>query len=437
MTEAQIQKVVPERQFASLLTTHAEDFFLLANALLRGQVGRWNKRHFFQLISEADTLESFLDDYGARYNRTFAPLTALVASSRWFAKAGYSLAHQLGRMTSYGATETFEEAEGERALKDAHRSIIFVQETAVRLLQETLSEAASLGVLVTDNALSENRFPPVSVRVQLPRNLGQSEPQNEQQKIVEVASKYLQTCELFSEIGVRPIEDPVERAAYLDRWCSEEKARVYEATVHNLQSAYDTHIRNTVLEGQDGRLPLLRGHCSAALHLLEAVTHLTHFIERHHDAEDRSEETRARIQALVDRDAVQAVILNRLLTWANRFLQVGARAAGDLLPSYTQVQELVVELPGDVSLHARPVALIVGIVSHYGLPVEMEVGGETASAGSILKLLMTVGAHPEERQFVFRGDQRALQDIRLLFENGLGERGLDALPDGLQYLRNR
>ena len=49
---------------------------------------------------------------------------------------------------------------------------------------------------------------------------------------------------------------------------------------------------------------------------------------------------------------------------------------------------------------------------------------------------MTVAPHPEARSFIFRGDAQPLRDIQLLFENGVGERGLDALPEELDYLRH-
>jgi phosphotransferase system HPr-like phosphotransfer protein len=134
---------------------------------------------------------------------------------------------------------------------------------------------------------------------------------------------------------------------------------------------------------------------------------------------------------------VQAIILNDLLFWANRYIQSGADTARSLLPSYTNVLSLELCLPEQASLHARPVALIVGIVNRYGTPVEMEVGGLVANASSILKMLMLVGSNAEERAFIFRGDERPLRDIELLFEHGLGEKGLDALPSELAYLRER
>jgi len=96
---------------------------------------------------------------------------------------------------------------------------------------------------------------------------------------------------------------------------------------------------------------------------------------------------------------------------------------------------LEVELGEDVTLHARPAALIVGIVNRYGTPVEMEVDGQACNAASILDLLVTVGSHPNSRRFLFRGDENPLRDIQLLFESGLGEAGFDQLPQALSYLR--
>ena len=100
------------------------------------------------------------------------------------------------------------------------------------------------------------------------------------------------------------------------------------------------------------------------------------------------------------------------------------------------MQELRVELADNVKLHARPAALIVNIVGHYGTPVELEVDGHRCNAGSILDLLVAVGSHPDARSYVFRGDLSPLRDIGLLFERGLAENGIDQLPPELHYLRS-
>jgi phosphotransferase system HPr (HPr) family protein len=164
------------------------------------------------------------------------------------------------------------------------------------------------------------------------------------------------------------------------------------------------------------------------------VTFLTHFVERH-ESGVRSEAAEVRIEQLIDRADVQDVILNHLLFWADSLMQRGRTLAEELLPSYTNLQELVVEMGEDVRLHARPASLIVNIVGRYGTPVELEVGGKRCNAGSILELLVTIGAQPDARVFIFRGDENPLRDIGRLFEVGLGEDGIDGLPDDLAYLR--
>jgi phosphotransferase system HPr (HPr) family protein len=158
-------------------------------------------------------------------------------------------------------------------------------------------------------------------------------------------------------------------------------------------------------------------------------------VERH-EGGVRAEAADRRIGELVDRAAVQDLILNHMLYWADLYLQRGRRLAEELLPSYTNLQELVVELPETLKLHARPASLIVNIVGHYGTPVELEVQGRKCNAGSILEVLVTVGGSPDARHFVFRGDENPLRDIALLFEAGLGEHGIECLPGELAYLRS-
>ena len=164
------------------------------------------------------------------------------------------------------------------------------------------------------------------------------------------------------------------------------------------------------------------------------MTHLAHFIERH-ETDIRSEDAKRKISEIVERSEVEDVALNIFLCWADRFLQSGVELAETLLPEYTKLLELELELPEHLALHARPAALVVGIVNHYSMPVEMEIGGKVCNAGSILELLVAVGSQPRQRRFLFRGDERPVRDIARLFAAELGEKGLERLPAELSYLR--
>jgi phosphotransferase system HPr-like phosphotransfer protein len=433
MTETSLEEVISERAFAGVLSTQAEMLYRLGNTLRARTDEDWGRRHFSQLVSEADTLESLLDDYGARYNRTYSHYRELVASLRGLALAGLSIAHLERRIDSYGTILSIREAD--TAAQSIRKAKSFVMTSVRTLLEAMRDEGRARGLEITDETFPEGRYGPDDPRKMLPRNMGQQDLENDEQKVAEVASKFIQACGMFDDIGVKRIQHEDEREAYLQRTCSEEQARVYEATVHNLQSAYDTYVKNTVIEARDSRLPKLRGHVSAALHMLEAVTHLTHFVERH-ESGARNDALERRIAALVRRAEVRDITLNHLLHWAAQFMRRGRTLADDLLPSYTHVRVLEVELADDLTLHARPAALIVGIVNRYGTPVEMEVAGKKCNAASILDLMVTVGSRPDARRFIFRGDVNPLRDIQLLFQSGIGESGIDRLPPALAYLRN-
>ena len=429
-----LKRVVSERDFVALLTPACQALHRLAGELSQGGGRPWSKRQIFLLYTEADELESFLDDYGARTNQTYAAMTELVASIRGFAQAGLSLEHLVRRIEGYGVLGRLGDEESAMARADLQEARAFAHSTLVAFLGAAEQEALRLGVALPRAELTANPIALEPVHIRLPQDLGQEVLEDEEQRIAEVSSKYLQACAMLEEAGLTRVEDPAARARLLQKRCSEEHARVYEATVHNLQSAYDTYIKNTVLETEDGRLPLLRGHASAALHCLEAVTQLTHFVERH-ESDVRDVAARELLARLVPREEVHRVILNLLLYWCDRFMQEGRGLAEDLLPSYTNLQALVVEVEEGLVVHARPASLIVSIVNYHGTPVELELGGETCNAASILEMMVLIGSFPETRKFTFRGDENPLRDIGRLFESGLGERGTESLPEDLDYLR--
>lgn len=433
--ERPLEEILPEPSFAGMLQAQAAVFGQLTNVLTALPAEAWSKKFFYRLASEADALESFLDDYGAKYNRAFTLTRELVASSRWLAQAGISLRHFEGRFQSYGLDSSLAPEDADALLVSLSTASCFLAESCRALLVRLKSEFDRVGVAWPSSRLPEHQFAESGARQRLPRNVDHDDLSDENQRIAEIASKYLAACAMLGELGQRPITDPEERRRRLSALCREEHARVYEATVHNLQSAYDTYIKNTVIESRDVRLARLRGHLSGALHLLEAVTFLTHFVERH-DHGVRDESADRVIGGLVERAKVQDLILNHLLHGANRLMLLGRPMAEELLPTYITLQELQVQLPRNVRLHARPAALIVNIVAHHGTPVEMRVESHRCNAGSILELLVAVGSHPEAQAYIFRGDIHPLRDIALLFESGLGEDGIENLPSQLAYLRN-
>ena len=432
MQEPPIEKVVPEEDFRRLLSERATA--LLETCAAPGG-SAWTKRRFFDLSLETDEVEALLDDYGARTNRRFSAFTEIVASIRGFALAGMSLRHLVQRLAGYGVLESVGERRVE-AHDDLGMALQFVETKLSGLMRALLDEGRRIDV--TELAQGEGQ-PPVDRtvrRFRLPHNIDLDRIEDEEQRIAEVATKFLDAAETLRAVRIGRLEDEDEREGFMAEHCKEVNARVWEATVHNLQSSYDTYVKNTVLETGDPRLQTLRGHISAALHVLEAVTQMTHFVERHSGGL-RSEAAEAVLQKVVPRQEVRDVTLNRLLVWAWEFMDSGTQLASSLLPSYTNVSQATLYLREGVHLHARPASLVVAVVQHHGTPVELEIGGNACNAGSILELMVAIGSNPDAREYIVRGDERPLRDLVALFAADLGESGLEGLPDSLAYLRGR
>ena len=269
-------------------------------------------------------------------------------------------------------------------------------------------------------------------QARLPHNLDEEATPEAQLKAAELGAKFLTYKAILEERSEgKHFTNPDEMRRYVLEVGGEEQCRFFETRIHNLLSRYDTYIRGTQLETQNANLKRLRGYIALDLLLLETMTLLTHFYQRHEN-DIRSQEAKNLIARLVDKGQVLDRILNYALYYLHAFMKECAPLAEEMIQTYTRQTRLAIEIPEGVAFHVRPVSLVTKVVEHHGTPVAMTIGEETCDAGSVLQVLMAVGAHPEVRHVVFEGDQAVLRDLLLLFEHGLGEAG--RLPRELKYL---
>ena len=102
--------------------------------------------------------ESFLDDYGARTNRTYNYFTEVVASVRGISLAGLSLEHLGRRIEAYGVVQALDAKDAQEALADLTFARAFVQSTLCDLLSELKSEAGSLSLAPPQKGFSQDSF---------------------------------------------------------------------------------------------------------------------------------------------------------------------------------------------------------------------------------------------------------------------------------------
>jgi phosphotransferase system HPr-like phosphotransfer protein len=436
------ERVITEERFVEVLREAAPQKELFSFfATLPADPARWKKRHCTPVLERSHAFETFLDDYHARSNRRFVYLAELNASVRNFAEVAHVLNHLDVRFSAYdvrfGSADDAHLDRLDSFRADLTRASRFANESIVKLLLALRDEAIGFGLQVPELTPLGGHVPEERGRERLPHDVGHDTADGEGGAVAVILNGFLQLWERVRRLGESlPRSNGPHCVDFVRQHFPETQARNFQAAVHNLQSSYDTFVKPTRAHEEVDGLKRLRGHVSLALHLFEVSNHLIHFYERHESDETRGS-TKARIAAIVPPDAV----LEQAILFAVRHA-VGVLAAAQplvqkLLPQFVQQRTLDVDVPDGGILHARPLSLIVGVVRKHGKPVEIVIDAESASASSLMGLILFIGRHPEVRKVSFRGDRAPLDDLRRLFESGLGEHGLEKLPTELAYLKQQ
>jgi len=432
--ERSLDEIIREEDFQLLLEARAGRFFQILNLLRSRPDFEFNKKLLWRIREEAHSLETFLDDFGARNNKTYSYFTEAVSSVRNFAWALFELHHLLRRYRRYVVLDDQEQAE--RFLEDTRGVERRCRENLVRLMADAERDARDfLRLSLPENAQDERLLSDPLPAILLPQNVDEGEILDEAAKVGEIATKFLRALEKWKAFRFRPLSETAELRRFVLTRYDEEIARKAEGIIHNLQAKYDTYIKGTTIEGEVRELPLLRGHISMALHLFGVAQHLVHFYERHEN-DVRFEMTKQAIAAVVTKHDILDICVNYALRHAGDYLERAEPVARDLVKRYVRECEKTFRLREGIQLHARPATLIVRIVNHFGTPVQMIVDGQSCDARSITGILLLSGTHLDAREVTFRGDEKPLTDLAKLFESDMGGDDLSGLPADLAYLRD-
>jgi len=432
--ETSLAEIIQETDFLPILEANVQGFVASCNSFASSKIEDVNKRIIGYLNEESELLVSFLDDYDARNNKSFAYFSELVACIRNLIRVGYVQRHILRRYFKYHLDDDV--AQVAQFHLSSGESFEFLISSVMDLAREIIREVRDeLGIKILDESVDQHQLPDPLPRSTLPHNIDEEIIGNVEQPIVEIATVYLQAAKEILSIGLPGSDAPETIREFVAHNLPEERVRTLEALVHGLQSKYDTYVKNTHIEQSDETLPRLRGHISMGLHLLEYSTGLVHFYERHEN-DVRSVEAKRRISRVVDKNKILRLITHYGFHFARWYIERGQQYANKLLKEYSRIIKLELPMPDGIYLHARPVSLIVSVVQHHGTPVQMEIEGEKVDANSIIQVLMVSGNNTKTRTVTFYGDEKPLSDLSALFQARLGEDGLDALPAQLGYLRS-
>ena len=393
-----------------------------------------SRKFYSNLIQEAEFLESFMDEHGARENKNWNFFVEYLASIRNLSIAAFFTRHLLDRYPSYRLRESPEIED--RFKNDAANVLEFLNQSILNLFGALHTTGVENGLTITRNIDAQVGFSDIEANKRLPCNVAEDEVKDEEDRIIEVCEKIKHVAKIMKESKIRRIVDLNElKLAVLQKF-NEKRARMYKNLVHNIQSDFDTFVKNTKLELDYTDLKVIRGYISMPLHLLEIALWLAHFYERHED-EIRHGESKKRISMMVNKDVLLDKIMNFGFYYSQHFINEGKKLADEILDCFSKIVRVELPIPQPLGFHARPSTYVSLIARQYeDMDLFMIIDEEKFNAKSVMSILQAGGTLADKgyQSILFEGDKRVIEDIRVLAKHNYCEEG--EIPVRLSYLRD-
>ncbi|MGA1868128.1 MAG: HPr family phosphocarrier protein [bacterium] len=432
-----LKELISEKEFLGKIQKKAKAFIKLYIFILDNKENEaiFNGCVYFNVLMLARSLEDFLDDYEAKNNKTWHDFRELVASIRGFSFILHLYEHIKRR---YLEIEEKEEDEVYKVFKEflsyAQGPELFFRKALIWAFQQLKEASIKLKIKMPKEKLLDIDFlmDVLSNKI-LPHNIDGIFIDQETKYITNICSNFLNIAKKFNDLGF-DFEDDDSSANETEPYIiSEAEIRVFELQMHNLQSIYDTFVKDSIEEGKDSRLPIFRVYISILLHLIEICRIQIHFYERHKKINTLL------IKAIPDQDIRTYII--KTINFIGKIMEPGCNLATDLLGHYSETASIELPIPA-LGFHMRPSSLVVNLVKYYGSEVYMRVGNRKFNAGNLLELMWAGGEISREniKTVIFEGDKRVLNDLEILAHANYGEDiiGTDKpLPREIEYLRDR
>ena len=392
-----------------------------------------SRKFYSNLTQEAECLENFMDQYGARENKKWSFFVECLASIRNLSIAAFFTRHILDRYPYYNLRESEQK---QVKFNNASLGVLgFLNRSILDLLKELCATAETNGLNVTIDMDNQIEFTEIESNTRLPRNVAEDQVKDEEEHVIEICEKIKHISRLMNDSKISQLQNRNELKLAVLKKYNEKRARMHKNLIHNIQSDFDTHIKNTRIEAIYQDLKILRGYVSMPLHLLEISLWLAHFYERHED-EIRPGENRTRISMIVNKDVLLDKIINFGFYYSQYFINEGNLLAGEILKCFTKIVKVELPVPKPLGFHARPSTLISIIGRQFeDLELSVIIDGEKFNAKSVMSLLQVGGIIADKgyQTIIFEGDKRVIDDLKLLAKHNYCEKG--EIPSRLSYLR--
>ena len=364
--------------FRALIARRGEGILALAIELARQNdpLATLTRPFLGQLLSQTMQLRELLDAYGAGMNKTWHRYRSLVSSGNRFGGVHYLLKHIRYAIPGYRLLPV----EGDFATA-TEQALLFTGSVLTRMAHALVAQAEQLGLPQPSESPHVEQYSEVLPTGRLPHDRTTRAVVSAKAAITHLASAFLEQAAESDLLHVPKNLQPEAYATYVPDKINEQQLRRLTDKYHNLQAMYDTNVAETRTESFDADLPVLRGHISVIFHLLEIATDLSHFYERHMEANSIDADATRRL-GCIDQDQLLLTLMDYAIAYSSRYLERARDLCQEMLKRYAEVGRVSVSAPRYRGFHVRPSTLVAKTVLHYGSDVKMEIDGETFNANS-------------------------------------------------------
>ncbi|MCM8803883.1 MAG: hypothetical protein NC833_01340 [Candidatus Omnitrophica bacterium] len=375
----------------------------------------------FALMKEADEVETFLDEFGANQNKRFFLFREMVATTRWFNFFLFQGLHLYARIKHYKLQIT--QKEYIEFKKDLRKNLIFAYKVIRNIGKKLFEESESIGLKKSKNYIySETLFPQIQRKI-LPPDIDEEITKEQEERIFEILIKYLNVCEEFN----------LFLCYRQDKFLKEEPIEKYRSLFHQLESLYDTYIKNTNYEIEISDFQKIRGHIAVSWHLLEMAKALAHFYERHIEKLSHSEIYYKIIECIGDEKKIRDIVEKFSLRYALEFSLKGEKICERIFskmgkkPEDFLVDTRILIIPSHrvEDFHIRPIMPVTQIANKHHFDSFLYFNRKKYNLKSPIEIAIAIPdiretLIKENVQIVIQGSLSAVNEIVEFFKEKVG-----------------
>jgi len=252
-------EIISEEDFLPLVQETCVEFFRTLNAFVSALQNHPDVTGKFYsiLIQETEFVESFLDEHGARENKTWSLFTEYIASIRNLALAAFYINHLRDRYSFYKLRDNEDDAN--KFFLDGKRVLLFLNNSILRLYHESKNEAMENRLVFPHGSVDPKEFSEIEVNKYLPRTAAEEKVNEEEERIIQIFERMRSVSKLMRELKISQTGDVGKIKEIVHSKLDSRKILMFKNMVHIAQSEFDTYIKNTMVEHKHKSIKGFRG----------------------------------------------------------------------------------------------------------------------------------------------------------------------------------